>query len=94
MSGFNGTAHIRVLEAVDLQPTAFVQRLPGLSVSVLDTFVEVNIDDHVIGKTAVKAKSLSPTWNEEFSDEVIYFKISNKFCVGIIVNNMISMQML
>lgn len=71
MSKFNGTAHMRVLEAIDLQPTAFAKRLPGISVSTLDTFVEVNVDDHIVGKTAIKAKSSSPVWNEEFADEVV-----------------------
>ena len=71
MSGFTGLAQVRVLEALGLQPTAFAKRLPGLkSVSTLDTYVEINVDDHVVGKTAIKPKSLAPVWNEEFSDDV------------------------
>ncbi|CAK8695139.1 protein kinase C-like 1B [Clavelina lepadiformis] len=70
MSHFTGTAQVRVIEAVDLKPTAFSKRLPGINVSTLDTYVEVSIDGHVIGKTSVRPKTLSPVWNEEFADEV------------------------
>ena len=71
MGEFKGLAQFRILEATDLKPTAFAQRLGGLlSVTTLDTYVEVNVDDHVVGKTAIKPKSLSPVWNEEFSDDV------------------------
>jgi len=73
MPGFTGLAQFRILEATDLKPTAFAKRLGGiLSVSTLDTYVELNVDDHVAGKTSIKPKSLSPVWNEEFSDEVSF----------------------
>ena len=75
-TGFTGTASVRVLEASDLKPTAFATRLPVLGATTLDTYVEVCIDDHVAGKTAVKQKSLCPKWNEGFTDEVSYFKPS------------------
>ena len=70
MSGFTGIAHIQVLEATDLKPTAFTKRLPGINISTLDCYVEISIDDQIVGKTAVKSKSLSPVWCEDFIDEV------------------------
>ena len=70
MTGFTGSAHIRVLEATDLKPTAFAKRLPGINVSTLDSYVETSIDDQIVGKTTIKVKCLSPVWMEEFNDEV------------------------
>nr|XP_026692264.1 protein kinase C-like 1B [Ciona intestinalis] len=71
MSGFSGTVNVKINEASDLRPTAFSKRLPGINVSTLDTYVEINIDDHIIGKTPTKAKTLSPIWEESFSDQVV-----------------------
>uniref|UniRef100_H2YRI1 Protein kinase C n=1 Tax=Ciona savignyi TaxID=51511 RepID=H2YRI1_CIOSA len=53
----------------------------------LDPYVEINIDDHIIGKTSTKSKTLSPIWEEEFSDhvvnaEVITFRVFHDASVG------------
>lgn len=87
MSGFSGSVFVRVNEGTSLKPTAFIKRLPGLGSSQLDTYVEINIDDHVIGKTSTKPKSLSPVWEEEFSDQVhngvnMAFRIFHDASVG------------
>lgn len=71
MPGFSGSVHIRVIEATDLKPTAFTKRLPGYNVSTLNCYAEISVDDQITGKTTVKGKSLSPIWNEEFSDNVL-----------------------
>ena len=70
MAGFTGLVHIQVLEAADLKPTAFTKRLPGISKSTLDCYVEISVDDQIVGKTAVRPKSLSPVWCEDFIDDV------------------------
>ena len=70
-NGFSGTIIVRINEAINLKPSAVTKRLPGLSLSTLDPYVEINIDDFVIGKTATKQKTLSPVWEEEFSDQVL-----------------------
>ena len=70
MSGFSGIAHICIVEATNLKPTAFSKRLPGVNVSTLDSYVEISVDDQIVGKTSIKLKSLSPVWNEEFIDDV------------------------
>ena len=86
-SGFSGSVFVRVNEGSNLKPTAFIKRLPGLKSSHLDTYVEINIDDQVIGKTSVKPKSLSPVWEEEFSDQVCLFKVFTfKICCGNLTN--------
>uniref|UniRef100_H2YRH4 Protein kinase C n=1 Tax=Ciona savignyi TaxID=51511 RepID=H2YRH4_CIOSA len=88
MSGsFSGTVNVKLNEASDLRPTAFSKRLPGITVSTLDPYVEINIDDHIIGKTSTKSKTLSPIWEEEFSDhvvnaEVITFRVFHDASVG------------
>jgi len=86
-SGFSGSVFVRVNEATNLRPTAFIKRLPGLGSSQLDTYVEINIDDHVIGKTSTKPKVFSPVWEEEFSDQVhngvnLAFRIFHDASVG------------
>uniref|UniRef100_H2YRI0 Protein kinase C n=1 Tax=Ciona savignyi TaxID=51511 RepID=H2YRI0_CIOSA len=84
---FSGTVNVKLNEASDLRPTAFSKRLPGITVSTLDPYVEINIDDHIIGKTSTKSKTLSPIWEEEFSDhvvnaEVITFRVFHDASVG------------
>jgi len=70
---YSGLLTVHVYEAVDLKPTAFSKRLPGINVSTLDTYVEVSVDDHVIGKTSTKHKTLAPIWNEILNDEVRFY---------------------
>ena len=84
MTGFSGSVFVRVNEATNLKPTAFIKRLPGLGTSLLDTYVEINIDDHVIGKTSTKPKVSSPVWEEEFSDQVrTYFSFNTYMYVSL-----------
>nr|CAB3265162.1 protein kinase C-like 1B [Phallusia mammillata] len=87
MEGFSGSVRISVAEAVDLKPTAFSKRLPGINISTLDTYVEITVDDNVIGKTTTKAKTLAPVWNEEFKDDVeharaLSFRVFHDASVG------------
>ncbi|XP_039248655.1 protein kinase C-like 1B [Styela clava] len=70
-AGFSGTFTVRIKGADKLEPTAFIKRLPGISVTTLDPYVEVSVDDKVIGKTSTKPKTLSPEWTEEeFREQV------------------------
>ncbi|XP_071501028.1 calcium-independent protein kinase C-like [Diadema antillarum] len=72
---FNGTLRLKVCEAVDLKPTDFATRFSNKdasskTVTLIDPFVEVSVDDLHIGKTTIKQKTFSPAWNEDFESKV------------------------
>lgn len=62
---FTGTIYVRINSAENLEPTAFIQRLPGITLTTLDPYAEVSVDDRILGKTATRAKTLSPAWTSE-----------------------------
>ncbi|PAA64810.1 hypothetical protein BOX15_Mlig016444g1, partial [Macrostomum lignano] len=72
---FNGTIRVRVIEARDLEPTAYaVRHLPSKQLlEVMDcyTVVDLHDDDSAtrLLKTSVKRKSNSPHWGEEVTWE-------------------------
>lgn len=75
---FNGSIKIRVVEAKDLQPTEWSTRLsslvggpqkPGVT-SILDPYVNVDVDEYHVGQTATKPKTSAPKWDEMFESEV------------------------
>lgn len=70
MAGFTGNLILKVNHANNLEPTAYIKRLPGINVTTLDPYMEINIDDRIIGKSGTKPKTLSPEWNEEFREQV------------------------
>ncbi|XP_030854595.1 calcium-independent protein kinase C isoform X3 [Strongylocentrotus purpuratus] len=75
---FNGTFRLKICEAVDLKPTDFATRFASSSSKdaakaaavAIDPFIEVSVDDVHVGKTTIKQKSFSPTWNEEFETKI------------------------
>ena len=70
-SSFTGHLCVRIKSAEGLEPTAFIQRLPGITLTTLDPYAEVSVDDRILGKTTTKPKTLSPVWEqEEFREPV------------------------
>uniref|UniRef100_A0A0N5B128 Protein kinase C n=1 Tax=Syphacia muris TaxID=451379 RepID=A0A0N5B128_9BILA len=63
---FNGTAHIRVVEARDLRPTEWSKRLVTKENALLDPYVNVDCDEYHIGKTQTRPKTRAPVWNEDY----------------------------
>ncbi|XP_027862431.1 protein kinase C epsilon type-like isoform X3 [Xiphophorus couchianus] len=71
---FNGQLKIKICEALDLKPTAWSLRHavgPKTQTFLLDTYIALNVDDSRVGQTSTKQKTNSPTWNDEFTTEVI-----------------------
>uniref|UniRef100_A0A3Q2QLJ8 C2 domain-containing protein n=1 Tax=Fundulus heteroclitus TaxID=8078 RepID=A0A3Q2QLJ8_FUNHE len=71
---FNGQLKIRIREALDLKPTAWSLRHavgPKTQTFLLDTYIALNVDDSRVGQTSTKQRTNSPTWNDEFTTEVI-----------------------
>uniref|UniRef100_A0A3Q2CAE6 Protein kinase C n=1 Tax=Cyprinodon variegatus TaxID=28743 RepID=A0A3Q2CAE6_CYPVA len=71
---FNGQLRVRICEALDLKPTAWSLRHavgPKTQTFLLDPYIALNVDDSRVGQTSTKQKTNSPTWNDEFSTEVI-----------------------
>ncbi|PAA84343.1 hypothetical protein BOX15_Mlig017028g1, partial [Macrostomum lignano] len=72
---FNGSIKIAVIEAKDLEPTAYALRhLPSKQLlEVLDCYVVADLHDDQCAtrllKTSVRRKSNSPQWNEEVTAE-------------------------
>jgi hypothetical protein len=72
---FNGTIKVKVVEAKDLSPTETSIRLYSVVGQAnkspqLDAYVNVDLDEIMIGQTKTIAKCVTPLWNEEFSSEV------------------------
>lgn len=57
-------------EAADLKPTEYATRHTVNKLQTLDPYITITVDDEYIGKTTTKAKSLNPTWNEDFGWKV------------------------
>ncbi|XP_008427316.1 protein kinase C epsilon type-like isoform X3 [Poecilia reticulata] len=71
---FNGQLKIKICDALDLKPTAWSLRHavgPKTQTFLLDTYIALNVDDSRVGQTSTKQKTNSPTWNDEFTTEVI-----------------------
>lgn len=67
---FNGSIKLKVCEAADLKPTEYATRHTVNKLQTLDPYITITVDDEYIGKTTTKAKSLNPTWNEDFGWKV------------------------
>ncbi|MED6284880.1 hypothetical protein CHARACLAT_023387 [Characodon lateralis] len=71
---FNGQLKIKICEARNLKPTAWSLRHavgPKTQTFLLDTYIALNVDDSRVGQTSTRQKTNSPTWNDEFTTEVI-----------------------
>lgn len=71
---FNGYLKLRIGEAVDLKPTTFSLRhsvIFNKAPPALDPYIVVKVDDYKIGQTHTKQKTNTPTYNEEFSLNVM-----------------------
>lgn len=68
MVGFTGSMKLKVIEAIELKPIT----LPhwGVKLSIVDPYLQVNVDDVQIAQTTSKTKTFTPIWNEEFEKEV------------------------
>ncbi|KAI5108245.1 protein kinase C epsilon type isoform X1 [Silurus meridionalis] len=70
---FNGLLKIKIIEALDLKPTAWSLRHavgPKAQSFLLDPYIALNVDDSRVGQTCTKAKTNSPAWHDEFVAEV------------------------
>ena len=66
--GFTGAMTLRVLEAMGLEEANVrSQVVTTLSVSLIDPYLQVNIDDENVAKTTKKFNTFSPVWEEDFS---------------------------
>lgn len=64
---YTGTLRFKVIEASDLKPPT----LPGgISMSTVEPYVVVSVDDILYGQTKPKEKTLCPLWNEDFEAEI------------------------
>ena len=73
MSFFNGSIKLKICEAVELKPTDFATRHQvgvNKSLSLIDPYISVDVDEVHIAKTTTKPRTFKPTWNEEFTTEV------------------------
>eukprot|EP00112_Aurelia_sp_Birch-Aquarium-sp1_P011542 Seg2425.4 transcript_id=Seg2425.4/GoldUCD/mRNA.D3Y31 product="Protein kinase C epsilon type" protein_id=Seg2425.4/GoldUCD/D3Y31 len=67
MAGFSGVMKLRVIEALELDVKHVRSQFGAGKITVIDPFLQVNVDDENIARTAAKAKTFSPFWNEEFT---------------------------
>ncbi|TSK42146.1 Protein kinase C epsilon type [Bagarius yarrelli] len=70
---FNGLLKIKIIEALDLKPTAWSLRHavgPKAQSFLLDPYIALNVDDSRVGQTSTKPKTNSPAWHDEFVAEV------------------------
>ncbi|CAM9889953.1 unnamed protein product [Lampetra planeri] len=72
---FHGSLRLRVCQAAELRRTPWSLRLQGGGATrsqsqLLDPYVAVNVDDRRVGQTQTRARTLSPSWNEEFVTDV------------------------
>ena len=67
MAGFSGVMKLRVIEALELDAKHVRSQFGAGKLTVIDPFLQVNVDDENIARTAAKAKTFSPFWNEEFT---------------------------
>ena len=66
--GFTGVMTLRVLEAMGLEEANVrSQVVTTFSVSSIDPYLQVNIDDENVAKTTKKFNTFSPVWEEDFS---------------------------
>ncbi|XP_047668676.1 protein kinase C epsilon type isoform X1 [Tachysurus fulvidraco] len=70
---FNGLLKIKIIEALNLKPTAWSLRHavgPKSQSFLLDPYIALNVDDSRVGQTSTKPKTNSPAWHDEFVAEV------------------------
>jgi len=67
MAGFSGVMKLRVIEALELDLKHIRSQFGTGRLTSIDPYLQVNIDDENIARTAAKSKTLSPFWNEEFT---------------------------
>ncbi|VDN05866.1 unnamed protein product [Thelazia callipaeda] len=72
MKIFDGTAHIKVVEARDLRPTEWSKRftISATETALLDAYVNVGCDEYHIGRTQTRPKTCTPIWKEDYETEV------------------------
>lgn len=71
---FSGNLRVRIVEALDLKPTDFAVRHPGLGKGqqmLIDPYVNISVDDNYIDRSSTKQRTFKPVWNENFSANVI-----------------------
>ncbi|KAH9400648.1 Calcium-independent protein kinase C [Tyrophagus putrescentiae] len=74
---FNGSLRLKIVEASDLRPTQVsvrhsISKSQGM---MIDPFVNIAVDDSIMGKTTVKVRTFKPVWNESFDiDSLLYAK--------------------
>ena len=64
---FTGTVDLEILAATDLKPITITG---GRTLGIFDPFVVVDFDEIFFCQTIAKAKTLSPTWREHFTEDV------------------------
>ena len=64
MTLFTGELLMKIIESLDLRPTDFSTRYAPSVPKTLDPYVSIDIDDSRIYRTATKAKTFRPQWNE------------------------------
>ncbi|XP_060728117.1 protein kinase C epsilon type isoform X1 [Tachysurus vachellii] len=70
---FNGLLKIKIIEALNLKPTAWSLRHavgPKSQSFLLDPYIALNVDNSRVGQTSTKPKTNSPAWHDEFVAEV------------------------
>lgn len=74
MEYFSGTLNVRILEAVELKPTACATRHSvrpaAKQFDLLDPYVTIDVDDIAVGKSSTKSRTNTPKWNEDVYAEV------------------------
>lgn len=74
---FSGSIKLKIIEASDLRPTQVsvrhsISKSQGM---MIDPFVNIAVDDSIMGKTTVKTRTFKPVWNESFDiDSLLYAK--------------------
>lgn len=67
MAVFSGVMKLRVIEALELELKHVRSQFGTGRLNSIDPFLQVNVDDENIARTAAKSRTLSPFWNEEFT---------------------------
>lgn len=69
---FTGTMKLKIYEAVDLRPTEFATRHQvNRNLQLIDPYISVDVDEVQYTRTTTKAKTFKPSWNEEFTVEIL-----------------------
>ena len=77
MAGFSGVMKLRAIEALELEVKHVRLQFGTGKLTSIDPFLQVNIDDENVARTAAKSRTFSPFWNEDFTATLHNAKLLN-----------------